>query len=431
MYLQLKQFLLKHDLAAILLLAFCLRLLGIQHTNDVVFPEFFRDYYSVSSIIRGTSFPLHGPPSILGGFHFGPFYYYYLVPFLWLFRLHPVGLIIGSIAASVGSIYFLYKLVYLWFRDYSIARVAAVLCTLSIYSVRMSNYVSNPNLLPFFVLWFFYHLTLLADGNDTWPNTVLLGLSFGCAVQLHVTAMIVLPLVLASVLLFTKAKVTTRSVVVFFSSATAVLGPYLYYELVTRLDEVRRLVHLGATQLGAHTGVLGNLSALYRFAEGTLVPAINPEYSYTYLEPNYLYYPLAVGVLVLAGSLVYKLLRHQFDLNASSNIHVGRPGVVILISWIASTVAILLVYRRFVRYYYLIILWPVPMIALALFIFWFKAHFRMYYLVIGLWLLVCLLELYSYETLRSGSWSEFYSEYSQIRATTNITEIGAPGVVVH
>jgi 4-amino-4-deoxy-L-arabinose transferase-like glycosyltransferase len=71
-----------------------------------------RDAVIVRRIILLQKFPLIGPPSSLGEEFLGPFYYYVVAPFLWLFQSNPVGLAVGvallSITASIG-IYFIVK----------------------------------------------------------------------------------------------------------------------------------------------------------------------------------------------------------------------------------------------------------------------------------------------------------------------------------
>ncbi len=104
-FLDLREFAYRHALILILCLAFLLRLLELRWFI-IGYPEFYRDYLAVSGILHGH-FLLLGPPSALGGFHFGALYYYFLAPFLLLFGMHPQGILFGGIAASVASVWLL------------------------------------------------------------------------------------------------------------------------------------------------------------------------------------------------------------------------------------------------------------------------------------------------------------------------------------
>src|SRR3989344_800487 len=98
--------------------------------------------------------PLLGPRASFGGFNFGAIYYYLIAPFVWLFNFNPIGAVAASVFFSILSILMLYRLVRLWFNDRNLALLAAGLQALSLFDVQNAYYISNPNLLPFFLLWF-------------------------------------------------------------------------------------------------------------------------------------------------------------------------------------------------------------------------------------------------------------------------------------
>ena len=53
-----------------------------------------RDVLIVKRMIVDHKFTLLGPTASVGGFFLGPIYYYFMLPFLWLWRLDPTGFFI-------------------------------------------------------------------------------------------------------------------------------------------------------------------------------------------------------------------------------------------------------------------------------------------------------------------------------------------------
>src|SRR3989338_5083451 len=76
-------------LAAILLLASFLRLYRLSDYMTFLGDE-GRDVLVVKHLLEGDLVGL-GPTASVGGFFTGPIYYYFMAPFLWLFKLDPVG----------------------------------------------------------------------------------------------------------------------------------------------------------------------------------------------------------------------------------------------------------------------------------------------------------------------------------------------------
>ena len=160
----------KHALLLIILLALILRLIVVRHAGYASFPEQWRDVRMVSDIAHGVSFPLLGPPSMLGGFHFPAHYYYLMVPLFMLSGFHPVGLLLTGVVFSVLSVFALYKLLLLWSGRVDVALTGALLSGVSVYSLHLVSYTSNPNFLPLFVLWFLYSLTKILQGSTRWMD---------------------------------------------------------------------------------------------------------------------------------------------------------------------------------------------------------------------------------------------------------------------
>jgi len=411
----------KYDIWLVMLLAFLVRMIGFRWMGYTNFPEFYRDYYMVSHIAHGTVVLL-GPPSMLHGFHFGPFYYYSMLPFFLLFGGHPFGLIFTGIVFSVLSVYAFFKILLLWFNDRGAALTGALFVALSVYSLHLASYVSNPNFLPLFVLWYFYYLTKILTGSTKPKDYIYLGLAFGLSIQLHATAMIVLPLVTLTTLILHKYRPRLKTAVIFLAAAAFTYLPYLFYELTHRFENFRRLFILGTKELDGRHYASG-LNAIWNFFQGTLTP-FNYWYIYSNIQPNILYLVVAAFAAAALVMLLYRIFLKR--LPAQTCIKISKAGCSIILSWTISTCAVLLLFARGVHDHYIIILWPVPMIILTYAVFWMKAKFSVFTSLLALIIITSLLQIYSFYQFGHTPWSEFMPVYqSQYQNASGISEIGS------
>src|SRR5438105_6939671 len=92
----------------ILVLAAFLRLYRIGDYMTFLGDE-GRDVLVVYNILHGH-FTLLGPTSSVGGFFLGPVYYYFMVPFLYLFNYNPVGPAVMVGLFGILTVWFVYKI---------------------------------------------------------------------------------------------------------------------------------------------------------------------------------------------------------------------------------------------------------------------------------------------------------------------------------
>src|SRR6266699_294743 len=95
-------------LSFILILASFLRLYRIQDYMTFLGDE-GRDALVAYNILHGH-FTLLGPTASVGGFYFGPIYYYFLAPALFLANYNPVGPAIMVALFGIATVFFVYKL---------------------------------------------------------------------------------------------------------------------------------------------------------------------------------------------------------------------------------------------------------------------------------------------------------------------------------
>src|SRR3989304_5159037 len=68
-----------------------------------------RDVLVVKRMIVDHKFTLLGPTASVGGFFLGPIYYYFMLPFLFLWRLDPVGPAVMVALFGIATIYLVYR----------------------------------------------------------------------------------------------------------------------------------------------------------------------------------------------------------------------------------------------------------------------------------------------------------------------------------
>lgn len=167
---------------------------------------------------------LLGPTSSVGGFFLGPIYYYFMVPFLFLFRYDPIGPAVMVALFGVATVFLVYKVGSEFFGKFA-GYTSAFLYAISPIVIAYSRSSWQTNLMPFFSLLTLY---LLYKGivNNRKKLFFICGILFGIMMQLHSLA-VFLAVVIGSYTLLG----------VFFAQKKFVTGEYIkkicnYYALM-------------------------------------------------------------------------------------------------------------------------------------------------------------------------------------------------------
>jgi len=159
-------------------------------TNTLMFQgDQGRDALVVSQIFKAGDPVFIGPGTSVGGMYLGPFYYYFMLPWLWLTYPSPIG---PALAVAVVNILTI-PLVYLMGKELVGKRSAllgAFFFTFSASAVEFSRFSWNPNLAPTFGLLILF-FTFRAVKRSPW-YWVAVALSFGLLIQLHYLALLAL-----------------------------------------------------------------------------------------------------------------------------------------------------------------------------------------------------------------------------------------------
>jgi hypothetical protein len=273
-------------------------------------------------------------------------------------------------------------------------------------------------------------------------DAVGLGLSFGFATELHVTALVVLGVVaVASYALhrpgFSLKKISVALVAFFVSYI-----PYLWYEFTHSWTDFTRLGQLGAAQVGGsavHVHVaedpissIHNWHAVWSFFSAAWLPITNVNYEFTVLRPSWLNIIVALAGVIFLGYFLRALVQKKSSRDtaqSSSSAPISKEAFTILLTWIVTAVVMLLLYRHVARYYYAIVLWPAPIVLLVYASEWMREHFNIGHALAVLFIAFGIVQIISFEAVpHHFSWKNFYQEYEASYVhDPNILKIGSPG----
>ena len=150
-----------------------------------------RDAIVIKRLITGEHFPAIGPASSVGNIYLGSFYYYFIAPWLLLFRFDPIGLAVG--VAFISSLFILiqYFLVERIF-DKTTALLSCIFVAFSSTLIEFSRFSWNPNLLPVFAFLTIY-LFIEAFEKKRPIYFFLAGVALSSSIQLHYLALVLIP----------------------------------------------------------------------------------------------------------------------------------------------------------------------------------------------------------------------------------------------
>ncbi|MBQ6438097.1 glycosyltransferase family 39 protein [bacterium] len=140
-----------------------------------------RDAMVVADIFRHGDLVFVGPVTSVGNMYLGPFYYYFMLPWLLVSYPSPMGPVIGVAIVNCIAIVLMYALGQKMV-GHRAAAIASVLLSLSSIAVEYSRFSWNPNLTIIGALLLYYFLCRAWENpRYWWVNGLLMGL----LLQLH------------------------------------------------------------------------------------------------------------------------------------------------------------------------------------------------------------------------------------------------------
>ncbi|KKP67817.1 MAG: hypothetical protein UR68_C0018G0012 [Candidatus Roizmanbacteria bacterium GW2011_GWA2_35_19] len=150
-----------------------------------------RDAIVIKRILSFEHFPAIGAPTSVGQVYLGPFYYYFIAPWLLIFRNNPLGPAFG--VALFSCLYLLINyLILKKIFDKKTAIISTILLSFSTVLIDLSRFSWNPNLMPLFSLLTVYFLLKSINTNKI-IYYLLMGSFLSFSIQLHYLALFLIP----------------------------------------------------------------------------------------------------------------------------------------------------------------------------------------------------------------------------------------------
>ncbi len=141
-----------------------------------------RDALVVSQIFQELDPVFIGPVTSIGNMYLGPFYYYFMLPFLFLSYPSPMGPVYAVAGLGLVTVVLFFFIARRLF-DQKTALIGTFFFGLSAGAVNLSRFSWNPNIAPFFSLLMFYWTYLAWKKNSKY--WIYVAICFALLIQLH------------------------------------------------------------------------------------------------------------------------------------------------------------------------------------------------------------------------------------------------------
>ncbi|OGK54289.1 hypothetical protein A3H78_01335 [Candidatus Roizmanbacteria bacterium RIFCSPLOWO2_02_FULL_36_11] len=233
------------------------------------FPEFVtflgdqgRDAIIVKRIITFEHFPAIGAPTSYGQVYLGPFYYYFMTPWLLLFNFNPLGLAFGVALISAIFIILSYLIVRELF-DAKIALITSFYITFSTPLILLSRFSWNPNLAPVFSLLFIFFV-IKAFKNGRKIFFILAGVFLALLIQLHYLALLLVPVLIYIMLRDRrKSSFTINNIFWLGTSFLVVNLPLVFFDIRHNFLNTRNFIKLYSISNGAKNNFAVNFFSAF------------------------------------------------------------------------------------------------------------------------------------------------------------------------
>lgn len=322
-----------------------------------------RDVLVVKGILEGN-LTLLGPRASAADFFSGPIYYYFMAPFLWLFRYDPVGPAVMIALFGIATVFLVYHIGKEFF-DFKAGIFAASLYAVSPLIIAYSRSSWNPNPMPFFSI-----LSLLilykAVLNPAWKKFLFIGVLSGTAMQLHYQALwlgavIVVFLFVGKIYKDKKLKLIelAKNYLQLFFGFIIGFSPFLAFEIRHNFPNTRTIINFifrenAAARYESGASFFNIISNVFFRIFGRLITRFPPPEQVTIAGDIKLWY---LGTLVLAVVSILILIKLK-----------NKLSTILLLTWLIIGVALFGFYKRQIHDYYFAFMFPLPFLIVGNFI---------------------------------------------------------------
>ncbi len=382
----------------ILLIAVFMRLYRIEDYMTFLGDE-GRDVLVAYNILHGH-FTLLGPTASVGGFYFGPIYYYFMAPALFLANYNPVGPAIMVALIGIATVWLVYKIGREFFGP-GTGIIAALFYAISPIVVAYSRSSWNPNPIPFFallVIWFIYKgeekknekSSFLKSANK---DFLFAGIFLGVAIELHFIVAILGAAVIFYLFIVKRGHIKKETIKMLLKQYFWLLFgffigwlPYLGFEFRHGFPNTRSVINF-VFHSGKVSGDNGNFfmivaNVFFRLFARLIVAFPPPEQLEHYKQPALLYLWTAFILILAIGSIA--LLIKQIILVYIKKQEKHAIQFVLLFFWLFFGILFFGIYKRQIYDYYFGFMFPLPFLLVANFIvfLWGKNNITKFFSVI-------------------------------------------------
>ncbi len=352
-------------LLVILAVAAYLRLYKINEYMTFLGDE-GRDVLVVKRMIVDGKFTLLGPTASVGGFFMGPVYYYFMAPFLWAWKLNPVGPAVMVALFGIATVCLTYLVGTKWFSK-PVGLLAAALYAVSPIVISFSRSSWNPNIVPFFALLSLY-LLWLAREKRNFSLLFWVGLCAGIGIQLHYTYLF---LIVAEVVivLFSIQRVKIRDILLGMLGVVVGFSPFLAFEVRHGFLNTRAILEF--IFAGKDTGFvlshfMGNMQDVFLRLFGRFLLRI-PEAGTLGGIKQPMKNMWILGEVLLALGGLCALLTHYIRSRKNKS-EKDMHTFFMMLAWLIVPLFFFGVYKKNIYDYYFGIMYPLPFFLTALFL---------------------------------------------------------------
>lgn len=239
------QFAKRHWIVLILLFIFVGGVfVRVYHFSDWLFfqGDQMRDLLVARKSVEGGLgwLPLLGPKAGGTFLRLGPIFYYFQYLSVSIFGLSPASMAFPDLFFSLLTLplFFLFAREF-FSKKWSLALTAGY--ATCFFAVQYSRFAWNPNSLPFFNLLFFYALLRFLETKEKgrkWPWSILIGIAYSVASQLHFVSFLSLPIALILIFIFRKIILKEFEIRVALKLVAVVLAVLVIFYIPVILSEI-------------------------------------------------------------------------------------------------------------------------------------------------------------------------------------------------
>jgi 4-amino-4-deoxy-L-arabinose transferase-like glycosyltransferase len=335
-------------LLIIFVLGLVLRLLGLL--NITFAGDNLLHWKIAGEIVNKGMIPLLGPrASLTGDFNLGPFYYYLLAVPYWLGGGNFKMAVIFFAVLNSLSIPLLYVVAKRWFSKLQSFKIS-LLFACSTYFIQIQSFPWNPYVLPLFIIISLYFIAKIRERKYFY--FIFLSISYAICLQLHATAIFLLPIL---VYLLPLRKIPLKH---YFSGLILLLianSPWIWVNFTTNFSQIKAaelILSSGKIEqcsLIAWLSNHGNGERCFWYFRNTL-------FAFRFLntslfDSNNVLLAIASLILVSLYFIKTKLKENRY-----------------LFVWLFAPIFLYLFYSNSIYLHYFLILTPVPFFLLILFL---------------------------------------------------------------